>query len=274
MEWIASEAHGVGTNHLTQSKNKKEVLCGVYRRRERSNTPNRSYGSQEIELITVSDENFIMTLPPPRAEELIKQYSDVFDRPLGTLRGEVHLEVDSSAKPVIAALKDDLKKEVNRYVGQEILAPVEEPTPWVSSLAVATKKSGALNEALKRETFQIPILDKILPELSQAKVLSTVDLRSGYWHCVRDHESSLLTTFSTPFGSYHWCRLPFGLSVSSEIFQKRVNQALEGLSGVLDIADDILVYGIGNNEQEATADHSLTREISSVYLWTASHSEK
>ena len=242
--------------------------------------------AQEMELITVNDENFIMTLPPPRAnepqvkqitaEELIKQYSDVFDRPLGTLPGEVHLEVDSSAKPVITptrrvptALKDDLKKELNRYVGQEILAPVEEPTPWVSSLAVATKKSGALrvcidprplNEALKRETFQIPILDEILPELSQAKVFSTVDLRSGYWHCVLDHESSLLTTFSTPFGRYRWRRLPFGLSVSSEIFQKRVNQALEGLSGVLDIADDILVYGVGNNEQEATADHNRNLE--------------
>ena len=107
--------------------------------------------AQEMELITVNDENFIMTSPPPRAnepqvkqitaEELIKQYSDVFDRPLGTLPGEVHLEVDSSAKPVITptrrvptALKDDLKKELNRYVEQEILAPVEEPTPWVSSL--------------------------------------------------------------------------------------------------------------------------------------------
>ena len=103
-------------------------------------------------------------------------------------------------------------------------------------------------------------MDEILPELSQAKVFSTVDLRSGYWHCVLDHESSLLTTFSTPFGRYHWCRLPFGLSVSSEIFQKRVNQALEGLSGVLDIADDILVFRVGNNEQEATADHNRNLE--------------
>ena len=242
--------------------------------------------AQEMELITVNDENFIMTLPPPRrnelqvkqitADELIKQYSDVFNRPLGTLPGEVHLEVDNSVKPIITptrrvptALKDELKEELNRYVEQGILTPVEEPKPWVSSLAVATKKSGALrvcidprplNETLKRETYQIPILDEILPELSQAKVFSTVDLRSGYWHCVLDHESSLLTTFSTPFGRYCWCRLPFGLSVSSEIFQKRVNQALEGLSGVLDIADDILVYGVGNNEQEATADHNRNLE--------------
>ena len=242
--------------------------------------------AQEMELITVNDENFIMTLPPPRrnelqvkqitADELIKQYSDVLSRPLGTLPREVHLEVDNSVKPIITptrrvptALKDELKEELNRYVEQGILTPLEEPALWVSSSAVATKKSGAqrvcidprpLNEALKRETYQIPILDEILPELSQAKVFSTVDLRSGYWHCVLDHESSLLTTFSTPFGRYRWCRLPFGLSVSSEIFQKRVNQALEGLSGVLDIADDILVYGVGNNEQEATADHNRNLE--------------
>lgn len=177
--------------------------------------------------------------------------------------------VITPTRRVPTALKDDLKKELNRYVGQEILAPVEEQTPWVSSLEVATKKSGALrvcidprplNEALKGEIFQIPILDEILPKLSQAKVFSTVDLRSGYWHCVLDQESSLLTTFSTHFGRYRWRRLPFGLSVSSEIFQKRVNQALEGLSGVLDIADDILVYGVSNNEQEATADHNRNLE--------------
>ena len=73
-------------------------------------------------------------------------------------------------------------------------------------------------------------------------------------------ESSLLTTFAMPFGRYRWCRLPFGLSVSSEIFQKRVHQALEGLNAVLDIADDILVYGVGNSEQEAIVDHNRNLE--------------
>ena len=52
-----------------------------------------------------------------------------------------------------------------------------------------------------------------------------------------------------------WRRLPFGLSVSSEIFQKRVNKAIEGLSGVLGITDDILVYGISDTEDTANADH-------------------
>ena len=95
----------------------------------------------------------------------------------------------------------------------------------------------------------------MLPELAQAKVFSTVDLKAGYWHCVLDEESSLLTTFSTPYGRYQWLRLPFGLSVSSEIFQKRENRALEGLEGILDITDDILIYGVGKDLKEATEDH-------------------
>ena len=134
---------------------------------------------------------------------------------------------------------------------------------------MATTKSGALrvfidprllNEALKRETYQIPVLHEILPELAQAKVFSTVDLRSGYWHCVLDKESSLLTTFATPFGRYRWYRLPFGLSVSSDIFQKRINQTLEGLNDVLNIPDDILICGVRNTIEEANPIHNQNLE--------------
>ncbi|KAK3736238.1 hypothetical protein QZH41_019803 [Actinostola sp. cb2023] len=181
-------------------------------------------------------------------EQLLEEYSDVLNRQLGTLPGKVHLEVDKDVKPVVTpvrrvptALTAKLKTELDKYVELGVLAPIEERTPWVSSLVVATKKSGALrvcidprefNKALKRETYQLPILDKILPELAQAEVFLTVDLLSGFWHCVLDEESSILTTFATPYGRYRWRRLPFGLNVSSEIFQRNVNQALEGLEGM------------------------------------------
>ena len=116
-----------------------------------------------------------------------------------------------------------------------------------------------LNTALKRERYQLPILEEILPELSKARVFSTVDLKSGNWHCVLAPESSILTTFVTPYGRYKWIRLPFGLSASSELFQKHLNHALDSLPGVLCIADDILVYGTGESNEEATAnqDRSL-----------------
>lgn len=140
---------------------------------------------------------------------------------------------------------------------------------WVSTVVIVTEKSGALricidprllNQALKRETHQLPILDDLIPELARAKNFSTVDLTAGYWHCVLDDKSSLLTTFATPFGRYQWKRLPFGLSASSEIFQKWVSQALDGLEGILNITGEILLYGVGDTKDEARCDHNLKLE--------------
>ena len=44
--------------------------------------------------------------------------------------------------------------------------------------------------------------------------------------------------------------------MASEIFQRRLNQALDRLDGLLTIHDDMVVYGVGYTEEEAMADHS------------------
>ena len=82
----------------------------------------------------------------------------------------------------------------------------------------------------------------------------------GTGKCELDSDSSVLTTFQTPFGRYRWERLPFGLAVSSEIFQKRLMTALEGLSGTVCVTDDILVFGVGENDKEAETDHERKLE--------------
>ena len=46
------------------------------------------------------------------------------------------------------------------------------------------------------------------------------DATSGYWHVVLDLDSSLLTTFNTPWGKFRWLRLPFGLKIASDVFQE------------------------------------------------------
>ena len=50
---------------------------------------------------------------------------------------------------------------------------------------------------------------------------------------------------------------PFGLKVSSEIFQKRMNNALIGLKGVFAVADDIIIYGRGTTLKDAEKDHKI-----------------
>lgn len=75
-----------------------------------------------------------------------------------------------------------------------------------------------------------------------------------------DEQSSLLTTMITPYGRYRWARLPFGLNVSSEIFQRKLNEALEGLDGTFTIANDIIIAGQGETEEKALQDNKSKRQ--------------
>lgn len=87
-------------------------------------------------------------------------------------------------------------------------------------------------------------------------MFSKLDVREAFWHVRLDEQSSLLTTMITPYGRYRWVRLRFGLSVSSEIFQRKLNEALEGLEGTFTIADDIIIAGQGKPDEEALRDNN------------------
>ena len=224
---------------------------------------------EKMKLITVNYENI-------NSMDTVNKYNTVFDDGLGKLPGTVHLTVDTNAVPVAIAtcrspinLKEKIKKKLDEMTEMNVITKVDEPTDWVSRMVASIKKNGdiricidpqALNAALKRELHPLPVIDDILLELSKARIFSKFDLRNGYWQCELDSESSMLTTFQTPFGRYRWERLPFGLAVSSEIFQKRLMTALEGLSGTVCVADDILVFGVGENDKEAEIDHERKLE--------------
>ena len=209
---------------------------------------------QALGLVTINSENFIRQVT----------------RDLGDL-GEVKLKIDKNASPkallawnIPIAIKDQVKAELDNLQERGIIVPVTEPTEWVNQMAVVRKGNGKiricidpqpLNKALIRERYKLPTFEDILPELSQAKVFTKLDVKEAFWHVRLDHESSLLTTMITPYGRYRWMKLPFGLSVSSEIFQRRLQESLKGLEGIFTIADDIIVVGCGNTYDEAKKDN-------------------
>lgn len=92
-----------------------------------------------------------------------------------------------------------------------------------------------LNQALKRNHYQLPVIDDILPELSKAKVFSLVGVKNGFWHVQLDTDSSFLTTFGTPRGCCRWTGILFGISPALKEFQRRLDTALGGLHGVVPI---------------------------------------
>ena len=93
-----------------------------------------------------------------------------------------------------------------------------------------------------------------------------MDTKKGYWHVELDHESSRLCTFNTPFGRYWFKRLPFGIVLSQDIFQRKLDEVYRDIPNVMGIADDIIVCGSSEQEHDkaftempkATSKHNVS----------------
>ncbi|XP_063388061.1 uncharacterized protein K02A2.6-like isoform X1 [Cydia fagiglandana] len=136
-------------------------------------------------------------------------------------------------------------------VRQQIITKNEDPMEWVNSSVVTKKKNNKirvcidpryLNKFIIRKHKQLPTVDDILDKLSGSKYFSKFDCSSGFWTVQLDSESSKLCTFSTPFGNYSYKRLPFGLSVSTEAFQERMEETFSDIDNVQFYVDDLIIY--------------------------------
>ena len=154
-------------------------------------------------------------------------------------------------------LKEKLKCELKKMEKQGVIRKVSEHTDWCSSLAYSMKKDGSLricidpqklNQALKRCPHKVPTLKELNPQFAGSTVFSKLDAKD--WSVHLDPDSQLITTFWTPFGRYCWTRLAFGLRVSQDIFQARMDEILEDLTGVVGITDDVCVHGKDEEEHD------------------------
>ena len=208
---------------------------------------------------------------PVTIEQLVKEHPAVFEPGVGHLEGKYHIVLDERVPPVQhpprrvpVPLRQTLKDTLDDLVQQDILAPVQQPTPWISSMVVVPKKDGKtricldpqdLNKAIRREHYPLPTIEDVATRLHGAKVFSVLDVRKGFWHVELEEDSSFLTTFNTPFGRYRWKRMPFGICSAPEVFQRRIHELIEGLQGVEVVADDFVVVGCGDTLQDAVNDH-------------------
>jgi len=200
-------------------------------------------------------------------EELKESYCDVFEG-LGCLPGQHTIVVDKDVTPVVHAcrkipfaLRDKVKAELDRMEQLGVICKVDEPTEWVSSLVVVTKKNGSLrlcldprdlNKAVKRQHYKLPTREEIMSQFAGATVFSKLDASQGFWQLELDEPSSYLCTFNTPFGRYRYRRLPFGISSAPEVYHKTIHDIVANISNVDTIADDIIVWGRTNQEHDAS----------------------
>ena len=140
-----------------------------------------------------------------------------------------------------------------------VITHIDQPTNWVSLITYIQKANGELclcldphdlNRAICCNHHKTPTVEEVAHKFANSHYFTKFDACHGYWSIVLDEESSLLTTFNSPFGRYWFLCLPFGLVCLQDIFQKKMDQFLEECPGCIRIADDITVHGCTEVEHD------------------------
>ena len=207
---------------------------------------------------------------PPAAEgdqvpEGLHEFPDL-TQTTGTLPGTYTIKLEPNAEGVIhaarrlpVALKERAINKLHEMEDNGYIVKVTEPTEWVSSMVVSIQGDKVricidpsdLNKVIKREYYPMRTIEEVISTIPDAKVFSKLDAKSGFLQIKLDEASSLLTTFNTPLGRYRWLRLPFGIKCAPEIFQRIMDQMLEGIEGATAIMDDILIAGSNTEQHDA-----------------------
>ena len=95
----------------------------------------------------------------------------------------------------------------------------------------------------------LPKIDEMYASLRGAKIFTTLDLRSGYYHITLDKESKAKTAFVTLFGKYEFNAVSFGLAQAPAYFQQLISIVLQDCSDfAMAYLDDIIIFS--QNEDE------------------------
>ena len=203
-------------------------------------------------------------------EMIIREYPDVFQG-IGKFPGpDYHIQIDPSVapkqtpcRPIPIHLKVQFQQEINKMLEAGVLVPVHEATPWINSFVLVESKDKLgnlklhicldptnLNKAIVCEPYHFRTPEDIAHLLAEACVMTVCDCKKGYWHQKLDEASSYLTTFNTELGRYRYTVMPFGITVTGDVFQRKLDQHFGQIEQVIVIADDIMVVGNQTNHRD------------------------
>ncbi|GJV75670.1 reverse transcriptase domain-containing protein [Tanacetum coccineum] len=134
-------------------------------------------------------------------------------------------------------IHDVIKKEVEKLLDAGLIYPISD-SPWVSPVHCVPKKGGMtvvtndenelvptrlvtgwrvcidyrkLNEATRKDHFPLPFMDQMLERLAGNEYYCFLDGFSGYFQIPIDPKDQEKTTFTCPYGTFAYQRMPFGL---------------------------------------------------------------
>ncbi|KAL1564620.1 hypothetical protein AAHA92_06939 [Salvia divinorum] len=168
-------------------------------------------------------------------------------------------------------MREEVMKEVLKLLSLGIIYSIPD-SEWVSPVHMVPKKSRIqvvkndrnelvptrlvtgwrmcidyrkLNAATRKDHFSLPFIDQMLERLAGKQYFCFLDGYSGYFQIYVDPEDQSKTTFTCPFGTYAYRRMPFGLCNAPDTFQRCMMSIFSDLlEDYIEIfMDDFTVYG-------------------------------
>src|SRR3954447_1654897 len=102
-----------------------------------------------------------------------------------------------------------------------------------------------LNKATRKDHYPLPFIDQMLGRLSKNTHFCYLDGYSGFSQIHVNTADQEKTTFTCPFGTYAYRRMPFGLCNAPPTFQRCMSAIFHGFCGeIMEVfMDDFSVYG-------------------------------
>ena len=102
-----------------------------------------------------------------------------------------------------------------------------------------------LNKATRKDHFPLPFIDQVLERLANFSYFYYLDGLSGFYQIPIHSEDQSKTTFTCPYGTFSFRRMPFGLCNAPETFQRCMFSIFSDLLDdcVEVFMDDFSVYG-------------------------------
>ncbi|UYV85039.1 K02A2.6-like [Cordylochernes scorpioides] len=156
------------------------------------------------------------------------------------------------ARSLPYSLKKKVEDELECMVERGILEPIVHAS-WAAPIVPVVKKDGSIricgdfrstaNKAIILDKYPLPTIDEIFSRLSGSTIFSTLDLSMAYLQVELTDEAKRVVNINTTKGLFAYRRLPYGVAVAPNKFQRLMDNVFADIPGVACYIDNILVSG-------------------------------
>ena len=145
-----------------------------------------------------------------------------------------------------------VEKEIKKLFEEKIIVALRF-SRWVANLVPVRKKNGEiricidfrnLNKVSLKDHYPLPKMDHILQKVVGSKRISTLDGLSGYNQIMAHPEDQEKTTFTMPWGTFMYAKMPFELMNAGATFQRAMDIAFADETNKILVIylDDITIF--------------------------------